>query len=181
LQNVPISQNVLIHVDGTFYKAGTFWYQSSEKGLNQIIQTKILDYFKRTLLVGFLLSVKSPKSLAQCHLPMCHHLPPPVVVTKNSCLVTLNNIAGHMTTSNNAPTSVFAVNNSTTTPAPNSRSNASAPPTIGHPLIAHPLIALPTMAQKMMVQPGAASNSATIDDTTYDDATHCGTAYHGTT
>ena len=63
MQNVLISQNLLIHVnDTTFFNIGTFWYQSSEKGHNQIIQTKIHDYFKSTLLVGFLLSVKIPAS-----------------------------------------------------------------------------------------------------------------------
>ncbi len=107
---------------------------------------------------------------SKCTVPsMCHHLPPlmsPKILTIKDLRVA--------TTSNAAPSSIFAVTNSTAT-LPNYHAPDTAQLMIVHPSIAHPLILLPMMVHQKMVQLGAA-----FGGTICNGNTHHGTAYHAT-
>ena len=77
------------------------------------------------------------------------------------------------TTSNTAPSCIFAVTNSAAT-LPNYHTPDTAQIMIAHPSIANLLIVLP-----MMVQPGAASDGAAFNDTICDGNTHHDASYRG--
>ncbi len=100
---------------------------------------------------------------------------PKILTIKDLCVVT---------TSNAAPSSIFAVTNSTATlpnyHAPDTEQLMIAHPSIAHPSIAYPLILLPMMVCQKMVQPGAAFGGTTCDGNTHHGAAYHATMYDGT-